>query len=57
MFTQCKAELIINKVDNGYTLKWEKEKAASEEGYFGPAGFEILKTQEELLARIAAILK
>lgn len=56
MFTTCKAELIINKVDNGFTLKWEQEKEKESEGYFGPSGFEIILDKESLLARISSLL-
>lgn len=38
MFTECNAEIIINNLDNGYTVKWEKKKEADSTDYFGKRG-------------------
>ncbi len=52
MFTNCNAELIINKLDNGFTLKWEKKREKDSQEMFGPSGFEIISDPEALLQRI-----
>lgn len=56
MFTQCNLEIIINQLDNGFTIKWEKKPVVGDM-IFGPRGFEIVRDKEELLARIGEIAK
>lgn len=67
IFGNCKAEIKIRKVDNGFILEWEVEKP--EKGYRkawssfdekddwkNPSGVEILRDYKSLQERLKAIL-
>ena len=63
----CKAEIKIRKVDNGFILEWEKEKlediggiyraaSSAKDTWKNPCGVEVLKDYKSLEARLKAIL-
>ena len=62
IFGNCKAEIKIRKVDNGFILEWETEKptkgyrASEMDDWKNPSGVEILKDYKALEARLKTIL-
>ena len=55
MMNECKAKITINKVDNGFILKWEHARRSGQE-YFGDRGYEIFASKDDLMLRIHNLL-